>query len=346
MPSLHFLLSILLLGFPPFLKSADESFQEFIDRVLQAHNEAGDHNYKLQGITSPQDPHAGISGPPPLPPLPPPLPPLQSSSPPPHSRHGSDLLPPPPRPLLSPSPSPPPLHGGDQPPPAPLPGPLPTPPHVQVLVIVTDHGSGSSTFGEALETHPCLFNLAEPFSPAERIWSKKTVAECRYSDGSNGTDKGAIFEDGILKHADNPKLTFKIEKMLQQRFRSVPLPDFHVDTASLYEGLRCDLAEYFVRIRDLVCAKIPADVCPPSNCTVAFKLFPQYLNGATRGQDVWTDTEDKCLAARNEVGAVDCFGVHLIAPLINEVGAVDCFGVHMIAPLIMKHSRSGKRGLD
>lgn len=204
---------------------------------------------------------------------------------------------------------------------------------MQVLVIVTDHGSGSSTFGEALETHPCLFNLAEPFSPAERIWSKKTVTECRDSDdGSNGTDKGAIFEDGILKHADNPKLTFKIEKMLQQRFRSVPLPDFHVDTASLYEGLRCNLAEYFVRIRDLVCAKIPADVCPPSNCTVAFKLFPQYLNGATRGQDVRTDTEDKCLAARNEVGAV--------------VGAVDCFGVHLIAPLIREHSWNGRRSLD
>ena len=72
-PSLPLLVAVLLLGFPPFLKRADESFQEFIDRVLQAHNEAGDYNNKLQGITSPQDPRAGVSGPPPpLPPLPPP----------------------------------------------------------------------------------------------------------------------------------------------------------------------------------------------------------------------------------------------------------------------------------
>ena len=37
MPSLPVLVAVLLLGFPPFLKNEDESFQEFIDRVLQAH---------------------------------------------------------------------------------------------------------------------------------------------------------------------------------------------------------------------------------------------------------------------------------------------------------------------
>ena len=61
MPSLPVLVAVLLLGFPPFLKSADETFQEFIDRVLQAHNEAGDLNNKLQGITSPQDPRVGVN---------------------------------------------------------------------------------------------------------------------------------------------------------------------------------------------------------------------------------------------------------------------------------------------
>jgi hypothetical protein len=56
------------------------------------------------------------------------------------------------------------------------------------------------------------------------------------------------------------------------------------DYRSLYANLPYDLGEHFVRIRDLVCKNVPADVCTPAQCTIAIKLFPLYVNGDTKGQ--------------------------------------------------------------
>jgi hypothetical protein len=56
------------------------------------------------------------------------------------------------------------------------------------------------------------------------------------------------------------------------------------DSPSLYNGLEYNFAEYFVRIRDLVCKGVPANVCPPADCTITLKLFPQFVNANTAGQ--------------------------------------------------------------
>ena len=37
------------------------------------------------------------------------------------------------------------------------------------------------------------------------------------------------------------------------------------DVPSLYENLPYSFAEYFVRVRNLVCSGVPEKVCPPSD---------------------------------------------------------------------------------
>jgi hypothetical protein len=58
----------------------------------------------------------------------------------------------------------------------------------QVLVIVSDHGSGTTDFGEALNTHPCMFDLGEPFANANVLWatSSEDAAACD-SDSAQGS---------------------------------------------------------------------------------------------------------------------------------------------------------------
>jgi hypothetical protein len=48
----------------------------------------------------------------------------------------------------------------------------------QVLVVVSDHGSGTSNFGESLKKHPCVFDVGESFGAGYMLWSTSKVAEC------------------------------------------------------------------------------------------------------------------------------------------------------------------------
>eukprot|EP00900_Chrysochromulina_parva_P010269 jgi/Chrpa1/19243/Chrysochromulina_OHIO_Genome00011775-RA len=150
----------------------------------------------------------------------------------------------------------------------------------QVLVIVSDHGSGTSNFANALNTHPCVQDIGEPFGMGQMLWAASDeTAACsgkRTPDSIFDTDS-----TGTLKNTNNPKLNTKIEAVL----KSLKLGKLQVATGvnvrSLYEGLTYDLADYFVRIHDLICKEVPADVCPPSNCTISLKMFPNYVNGRT-----------------------------------------------------------------
>jgi hypothetical protein len=170
----------------------------------------------------------------------------------------------------------------------------------ELLVIVSDHGSGTSNFGDALGTHPCMFDLGEPFarSPGS-LWSTNEIAECDEHDDPKSTH--AIFDadTGSLKEKTNAQLTLKFEHAL----KSIPRnqrPANISDDASLYQGLDYNIAEYFVRIRDRLCQSVPEDVCPRSNCTITFKLFPQFMNADTGGQHTATDDgSSKCAQARN-----------------------------------------------
>ncbi|KOO53883.1 hypothetical protein Ctob_014836 [Chrysochromulina tobinii] len=150
--------------------------------------------------------------------------------------------------------------------PAPVPRARP-----QVLVIVSDHGSGTTEFGNALNTHPCMFDVGEPFSNADGPWSSTFhIAEC---EGSVET-RNAIFD---AQTGDSP---------------------------SLYQGLAYDkgVADYFVRLRDLVCKHIPEDMCPPSDCTITLKMFPQFVDAVTPGFRDKEDHESPCTTKRNEFG--------------------------------------------
>ena len=150
----------------------------------------------------------------------------------------------------------------------------------QVLVIVSDHGSGTSNFANALNTHPCVQDIGEPFGMGQMLWAASDEAAA--CSGKRTPD--SIFDTdstGTLKNTNNPKLNTKIEAVL----KSLKLGKLQVATGvnvrSLYEGLTYDLADYFVRIHDLICKEVPADVCPPSNCTISLKMFPNYVNGRT-----------------------------------------------------------------
>ena len=145
----------------------------------------------------------------------------------------------------------------------------------QVLVVVSDHGSGTSSLGKALKTHPCVYDMNEPFGRDYMLWATSPVAECAEVD----FEPHAIFDadSGKLMNTNNPKLVMHLPSI-----RNEPL-NIDMDDPSLYKDLKYDLAEYFVRVRDLVCGAVPADVCPPSNCTITLKMFPQYVNAVTEG---------------------------------------------------------------
>jgi hypothetical protein len=173
--------------------------------------------------------------------------------------------------------------------------------HPQVLVLVSDHASGTTEFGRALQTHPCVFDLEEPFSFSSMVWSTTKVHGCNASSFAD-----AIFDadTGTIMKKANPVLSEQILGLSDTKkpgFQPVGLTG---DDPSLYEGLSYDVAEYVVRIRDLVCKGVPANVCPPADCTITLKLFPQFVNANTAGQLVKERPPTKCMLARNEATMV------------------------------------------
>ena len=173
----------------------------------------------------------------------------------------------------------------------------------QVLVVVSDHGSGTSNFGESLKKHPCVFDVGESFGAGYMLWSTSKVVECV---GKAVND--AMFDSvsGTLMHADNSKMTMKINSVLENIQERMNITrskrEDKLDSRSLYESLDYNLADYFVRTRNLICAAVPADVCPPSDCTITLKMFPQFVDGITFGvRTLMDNTHVACQNAQNEM---------------------------------------------
>ncbi|KOO35107.1 hypothetical protein Ctob_015446 [Chrysochromulina tobinii] len=165
----------------------------------------------------------------------------------------------------------------------------------QVLVIVADHGSGTSTFGEALNKHPCLFDVGEPFGDSYLVWTSSKIPEC------HGTTPEATFDADShhLLHESNAKLSTHLANVVKH------LGVSHIDSGELYRGLHYDLSEFFVRIRDLVCKDVPADVCPAADCAIALKMFPQFVDAHTAGVRVKADLAgNPCHDAMNKKAMV------------------------------------------
>jgi trimeric autotransporter adhesin len=172
----------------------------------------------------------------------------------------------------------------------------------QVLVIISDHESGATEFGHALNTHPCVFDLGEPFSYTSMVWSTtEHVTGCNMSSFAD-----AIFDSGTgtLRRRSNPVLNQKILALSSSKKPGMRPTNLTGDASSLYLGLKYDFADYFVRVRDLVCEGVPKDVCPPANCTITLNFFPQFVNANTAGQLVKERPPTKCMLARNEATMV------------------------------------------
>ena len=239
----------------------------------------------------------------PPPPPPPPPPPRRPPPPPPP--------PPPPAPPTPPTPTPsppiiypwdvgyptePPTEKTEKTEPADeeAPAPTPDPFRAQVLVIVSDHGSGTTDFGAALNTHPCMFDLGEPFANPSGLWSTNAAPGCVFP--------GSIFnaDNGVLIQKNNTQLTQRIGKLRSKPMGMQPDKSLVGESPLLYEGLHYDLGEYFVRIRDQVCASVPAYVCLPSDCTITVKMFPQWVNANTGPSYLKDDAASNCTITRNE----------------------------------------------
>ena len=171
-------------------------------------------------------------------------------------------------------------------------------PRAQVLVVVSDHGSGTTEIGKALNKHPCVFDIGEPFAYSTTVWSTSVIPEC------NGGEPDAIFDADThtLMNARNPELQEKIMAQAALEFKQLKIDRMSLigETSPLYAGLRYNLAEYYVRVRDLVCAGVPVDVCPPAECSITIKLFPQFVNANTAGKGTKLDSPSACTMARNE----------------------------------------------
>ena len=194
------------------------------------------------------------------------------------------------------------------------PAPTVAPSTAKVLALVSDHGSGTSEFGQALNTHPCVFDVETPFSFSNTLWSKsKLDLPC------DATMPHAIFDadTGQMTMTTNHQLDSKLITLSQSKTKHVSLTpaEFNGDASPLYSGLRYNLADYFVRIRDLVCKGVPADVCPPSECTITLQMFPQFINANTAWQEMKEDEPSACTAARNDkVRTIDSEPTHALTP--------------------------------
>ena len=172
----------------------------------------------------------------------------------------------------------------------------PATPHIrpQVLVIVSDHGSGTTNFGAALDTHPCVFDLGEPFAHATTLWAKANVPEC---DNSKFPDTIFNADTGALMHSNNPQLTLKMENAIKHNL--LPSMNLAHATADMCTGLTYNLADYFVRARDLICSDVPDHICPAADCTITLKFFPQFVNADTPGVLMKDEHTSQCSAAKN-----------------------------------------------
>ena len=170
----------------------------------------------------------------------------------------------------------------------------------EVLVIVSDHGSGTTDFGDALNTHPCMFDLGEPFANPTGLWSNSVVEGCQYPEAIFGQDSGRQLKNS------NDQMTTRINHIARSKPVGMkPSKTLSGTDPSMYKDLKYNLGEYFVRARDLICANVPADVCPPSDCSITLKMFPQFVDGITFG--VRTSIDKKhvaCQNAQNEMAMV------------------------------------------
>lgn len=150
----------------------------------------------------------------------------------------------------------------------------------KLLLLVSDHGSGTTTYLDTMGTHECVFSLHEPFGGGSMV--------------RNGTNLVGAFA-GVLATRKNGRLDSKIYGTTHQtQFHKkkegwkvkTPVPDDIYDCLTM-EGL----ATYLMRVARYVCSAMPEETAAKcgGTCVAAAKLFPTYVGGEAGGGGVNSD---------------------------------------------------------
>jgi hypothetical protein len=143
----------------------------------------------------------------------------------------------------------------------------------RVLILASDHGTGSSSFSSALDFHPCMVNLNEIFAgvgPSGMQWAKAAVDDT----------SPALF------HANFSATRLESNRLLERRLQELGIPPQIHD---LYKHLKFNPSEFFARLRTHVCAHAAESkvwerfrMCQDkSQCTIAAKWFPAMVGAIT-----------------------------------------------------------------
>jgi hypothetical protein len=129
----------------------------------------------------------------------------------------------------------------------------------KLLLVVSDHGSGSTAYEAALGMHQCAFSLGEPFE-------------------GKATEHGQGFLRALVETA-NAKLEENIIGQAEKKWTvNPPVPKEAYNCLSS-EGM----GTYLMRVAENVCSHMPAelrDKCD-GKCVATAKVFPAYVAGNT-----------------------------------------------------------------
>jgi len=154
----------------------------------------------------------------------------------------------------------------------------------KALVLIEDHGTGSSSFGSALDAHPCMVDMGESFVVAD----PNEAGDAPIWISLRPEKRAGIWgKTGSLLNRATASLRYKLSIA---KVRNSISQDTPLEVPGLYDGLPLDLGEYFTRITDHICAHVNTTKCPPGNaCAATFKFFPQYIFGHTSPDTIEVD---------------------------------------------------------
>jgi len=173
------------------------------------------------------------------------------------------------------------------------------------IIVVSDHGTGSTTYTDLLASHPCVMLGGEPFGS---MGHHRTTL-----NWATHADEGAYFDLATGRRNQgvegNTKLATNLAAWASHKGWSLNHVDRHIKhTARDHVHKVGDITEYFQQVTQYVCEAMPKDVKEQCNnrCAVVYKMFPSYVGGNSnmavnaggydtnnpRALDVWSQLLD------------------------------------------------------
>jgi len=139
------------------------------------------------------------------------------------------------------------------------------------IIVVSDHGTGSTTYVDMLTKNPCVIKGNEPFGGVT-LWASDQGVHS-YFDGTGKRNHGV---------ESNPKLAKALVESAKNKGWDIRHMDHHIKLiARAHVHKVGDITEYFRHITQYACAAMPQDVkdqCS-NKCAVVYKMFPRYVGG-------------------------------------------------------------------